>query len=388
MSENKRYKFVVGSAEEAVKVLRERLGENAKVISVRQVEGAGLSKFLRAPKLEVIAQVAPPEETAPPTEPEPIALPNETPRASTQIAEPILPANQATTPVPVSLLSDEPATPRAMAREPEEKPKPVAPADKHSSLTWLLHRAGFSEPMLTRLANAEKWPRISALPIPEALTEIAVLLRLEYGYRPQRALSGRIAFFGTAGTGKTTSLCKQLAGDVFLRQRAARVLKLELDRANPSDGLAVFCDALGVPMTRDVNDLPPLFAPDEQLYIDLPGVNANDSGEVRDLHLLFAEHAITTRVLVVNAAYDSAIIKNAYALGDVVGATHVVFTHCDEIVHWGKLWEFILAQNLTPLFLSAGPNIAGDFSENVFDEVLSKTFPAVGSGLANSQIRP
>jgi len=45
------YRFVVRSADEAVRILRERLGEKARVVSVRQVEGPGLARFLRAPKL-------------------------------------------------------------------------------------------------------------------------------------------------------------------------------------------------------------------------------------------------------------------------------------------------------------------------------------------------
>jgi flagellar biosynthesis GTPase FlhF len=56
MSEQ-RYRFVVGSAEEAVSVLRQRFGARARVVSVRQVEGRGLARFLQAPKLEVIAAV-------------------------------------------------------------------------------------------------------------------------------------------------------------------------------------------------------------------------------------------------------------------------------------------------------------------------------------------
>ncbi|MDD5350869.1 MAG: hypothetical protein PHQ12_11725, partial [Chthoniobacteraceae bacterium] len=64
----KRFKFIVSSADEAVKVLRERLGENAQVISVRQVEGAGLARFLRAPKLEIIAQEGAPPPPPPPPE--------------------------------------------------------------------------------------------------------------------------------------------------------------------------------------------------------------------------------------------------------------------------------------------------------------------------------
>ena len=53
----KKFRLVVRSAEEAVRVIREKLGDNAKVISVRQVGGEGLKRFISSPKLEVIAQV-------------------------------------------------------------------------------------------------------------------------------------------------------------------------------------------------------------------------------------------------------------------------------------------------------------------------------------------
>jgi len=52
------YKFVVRSTEEAVQTIRERLGENAKVLSVRQVKGQGLGGFFGRVRLEVIAQVS------------------------------------------------------------------------------------------------------------------------------------------------------------------------------------------------------------------------------------------------------------------------------------------------------------------------------------------
>jgi len=52
-----KYKFIVKSAEEAAAIIRDKLGETAQVISVRQVEGEGLARFLKSPKLEIIAQV-------------------------------------------------------------------------------------------------------------------------------------------------------------------------------------------------------------------------------------------------------------------------------------------------------------------------------------------
>src|SRR5687768_11281350 len=56
------FKFTVCSADEAVTVIRERLGANARVLSVRSVEAKGLRKFFTSPRLEVVAQVDAPAD--------------------------------------------------------------------------------------------------------------------------------------------------------------------------------------------------------------------------------------------------------------------------------------------------------------------------------------
>ena len=58
----KRFRLTVKSAEEAVRVIREKLGDRAKVLSVKQIGGVGLKKFISSPKLEVIAEIPPEEE--------------------------------------------------------------------------------------------------------------------------------------------------------------------------------------------------------------------------------------------------------------------------------------------------------------------------------------
>ncbi len=57
-------KLIVDSASEAVAVLRERYGEKARVLSVRQVEAEGLKRLISKPRLEVIVEV-PAEAPAP-----------------------------------------------------------------------------------------------------------------------------------------------------------------------------------------------------------------------------------------------------------------------------------------------------------------------------------
>jgi flagellar biosynthesis protein FlhF len=68
----KRYKLTVRSAEEAVRVIREKLGENAKVISVRQVGGDGLRRFISSPKLEVVAEIREAQDVKASEENEPV----------------------------------------------------------------------------------------------------------------------------------------------------------------------------------------------------------------------------------------------------------------------------------------------------------------------------
>ena len=339
------YKFIVASADEAVQVLREKLGENAKVISVRQVENGGLSRFLRAPNLEVIAQVDSKRKPLAPT--------------------PSIPRHEPVVPLV-----------RPEVSVPDEMPVYSSAGDP---FLRVLRRSGIEGSILASLKQHPDWERIVKRDLRSALDETGVLMRSLYQRREKRPLGNCVAFIGTPGVGKTTALCKRLAADVFLHGRPARVLKLDTDKANPGDGLAVFCEALGVPMQRQ-GELIEINA-GETLYVDLPGISVGNKSEVEEIAGLLDPREVT-RVLVLNAAYEVSSMKEAYRLGELLKATHVGFTHLDELIHWGKLWEFLFSPNFQPMFLSTGQNIAGNFTEDVFGAVFSKMFPVVGSEAA------
>ncbi len=284
------------------------------------------------------------------------------------------PAPVAMEPAPVAIETEESVS------VPEPAPAPVPGED----LTRLLSRAGLPAVMLATIQSAPHWSRIAELPLHMALNEITLLLRGEYQRQPQQALGSRVAFIGAAGAGKTTALCKWLAADVFVRRHHAAVLKVDLDRANPGDGLTVFCEALGVPLLRCAEDLPALL-PNEKVYVDLPGIGLGDENEIALYSETLSGLAVKSRVLVINAAYEASIIRQIYEAGERLAATHVVFTHLDELRQWGKLWEFVLGHRLTPLFLSTGQSIAGDFVEEVFPSILARTFPGAGSEIAKTE---
>jgi len=366
-----KYKFIVKSAEEAASIIREKLGESAQVISVRQVEGEGLARFLKSPKLEIIAQV--------PSDPSQ-SLPSPAPEAAAQQASE----------AEEDFLSSETSQRRKSTRQRKTR-SPQEPKRDDTDLVpeslvramfknlptgrlWtILSKAGIPGEFLAQFGERPESRQLNEQPLQTAISHFAMLMR---DRAPSRslALSNRVAFFGSPGSGSTTALCKQLASDIFLRGRQACVMKLEADEPNSSEGLAMFCEALGVQLLRTRGELKRLDE-DTNLYFDIPGMVLTGKN-VRHLQKTFDELGIESRVLVVNAAYERQLIQEAYTRAGSLGATHVVFTHVDEIPRCGKLWEFVLDDGLVPLFASTGQNIAADFDRHIIDLLVRRTLSA------------
>jgi flagellar biosynthesis protein FlhF len=328
------YKFVVRAAEEAATLIREHLGPDARVLSVRTVEATGLRGIWAAPRLEVIARIDPPVSVAP--EPE---------------AAPIAPA-----PAPVA------------GAAPEPKSRPNHPR----SLAALLRRSGLSELTLDRLKSAPDWDRLQAAPLHRALVEAGRHLRRDAERRAEPAPLNRAAFLGAPGVGRTTALCKWLGTEIFRRGRLGHVVTVEFDRPNPPGPLPVFCEALGVPVAHFPAATRPA-VPGGFVYFDLPGLSTRDPAENAALADFLEREQIEQRVLVLNAAYDHAALRSAYAAGRALGATHLVFTHLDEVPQWGRLWDYLIDGALEPLFFATGPSLTGDCEEDVTEALVRRT---------------
>ncbi|MEO7599571.1 MAG: flagellar GTP-binding protein [Opitutus sp.] len=342
------FKFTVRSAEEAVSLIREKFGANARVLSVRSVEAKGIRKFFGAPRLEVIAQMEGAPEAPAPTLPELVAQRSPTREVS---AEPALP----------DLTADR-ATPRFNIQQ-----TPIG-------LTDLLRRSGLTETALNRLQSGSNWREINRLPLHRALAETSRLLRERAEARTVRAPLSRAAFLGSAGVGRTTALCKWLSVEVFRRARVGHVVTIEFDRPNPLGPLPVFAEALGVPLAHFPCETQAA-VPGGFVYFDLPSVSARRPADNAALGAWLDREQIVERVLVLNAAYDRAAMREAYTAGRDLGATHLVFTHLDEVPQWGKLWDYLFDEEIEPLFLTTGPSLTGDCEEDVCGALARRTLP-------------
>lgn len=346
------FRFVVANADEAARVIRDQLGGEARVLSVRTLASTGIFGLFSSPKIEVIAQVGATAESSPTDAP--VGLDH---HADSHGAHSELAAADSVTPFGARV-----RTPRSGLREPR------------GHLADLLRRSGFSATLLSRLEQSPQWGSLCAQPLHRALAETGLLLR-GWAERSDAAPLSRAAFIGSPGVGRTTALCKWLSAEVFQRARLGHVVTAEFDRPMSPGPLPVFCEALGVPLAHFPASTQPA-TPGGFVYFDLPGLSLSRPHENAAIARFLDGEQIAQRVLVLNAAYDHATLRNAYAAGRDLGATHVVFTHLDEVAQWGRLWDYLLDGELAPLFLATGPSLTGDLENDPGDALARRTLPA------------
>jgi flagellar biosynthesis protein FlhF len=358
--EGKRFKLVVRSAEEAVRVIREKLGEDARVLSVKQVGGEGLKRFISSPKLEVIAEVPSPDQPSDDASALANASVEEAPSEAAQVGQVEVPAP------PVI----------------EEKPDGSAPtpsedqneAGSAGETARILSKAGFDPALLSEIQSWADWSKINELPLADGLKEITIGLSDRFRSTHLVPTTDKIALLGAPGVGKTTTLCKFLAHEVFMNKRTPHVLKVENGIPNPDDALRIFCEVVGVTLFREAGNLPEI-GESSPLYLDFPGLSLSHVDDWVETKETLDQLDVRTRVLVLNGAYDRQVLLKNISSGKHLGATHVAFTHFDELSNSTKLWPIILHSGLSPMCICNGQNVTGDFTTSVLNQMIARTFP-------------
>lgn len=381
-AEGSLHRFVVSSAQEAVLQIREKLGPKAEVLSVKQVKGSGLERFLSSPKLEVVAQIKLATEL-------PVSVVNNAAQDQpTEASEPSSSKKQSDIPEVKKdpHLQTEASVDKQMHTQevaPKELPKArrsslferIRKQSNSGDLTChqFLEKAGLSPRLLARMSSDDSWRRISEAPLSTGMMQAVSWLKSYRKELPHAALTNRVAFLGSAGVGKTTALCKLLARDVFIAGKCPQVLRMEVDRPHMDEGLSMYCEVLGVPYYRSEAEVD--FMSDELIYLDFPGYSFRDLREQERLLSVLDRLAVTTRVIVVNAAYEESVLDRSLESAQRLGVTHQVLTHVDELTQSAKLWSFLLDPERSLLFISNGQNVAGDRIDDVMGHLLERTFP-------------
>lgn len=318
-------KFIARSAQEAVEQIRSSLGPDAVVLDVRRAPRRGLARLFAAPRFEVTASVQP---AAPPAD-------------------------------PLQDLRDE-------VRRLQE-----SVAFGGACQSYLL-------PMLAQTGllphHAEAIAASIRKQAPEAsLQEQLGLARQELRQdwrEPAPDTARRHIFVGPPGAGKSTVLCKWMAQKILGENCGATVLQLETHTANLSPQPKFFCEILGAQFARSAARA----AGHDLLFVDLPGVPAGDQAALQAARAAIAEFPGAAVHLVLNAAYDAALLLEQARFFAPLSPADLIPTHLDEERRWGKLWNLLRGTNFCLRFLAAGQNVPGGLAPASPEALFSRQF--------------
>lgn len=399
-----RVKIVADDAAKAVSTIREKFGQAAKVVSVKQQESAGLTGLLKKPRLEIIVEAPNPHagEIAP-------ARANSVSESSEIAKGAEIDSKMATTGrSPESVVAK--AYSRSGSSEVEQpgsdyfsgieedrgftgSPKLGTAANpvRRGTLEYvekavsMLKALGLDDSLVERIRYDLDFRSMGELPVMEIYNRICDWLRNQFPKGNSELQGDCRAFVGGCGVGKTTALCKALSAEVFVKQREPVVLKLDGSVPNSTDGLEAFCDVVGAPLIRSTDEIEERSI-DRPIYVDVPGVDLSDNEALKTCKEDLDRVGVDDRVLVINAAYETEAIEASISAGAKLGVTHAIFTHLDETRRVGKLWRFALNTSIKPIFFSYGPNPAGDYTMSPLSYLLEKTFPQ-GRNMAKAEKR-
>ena len=396
------FKIVADDASKAVNAIKQKFGDSAKVIAVKQQVSNGIAGILKSPRLEIVVEV--------PTKKKPGAAKT---AGEGESKEEISVEKKMPTDGDLDAKSRKPSSKNPIASLYNKTSEEVSSDGYFSSVedglatgasprlgsaanpvrrgtieyveraVSMLRSVGFDDSMVERICCELEFREMEEVPNLEIYSRICDWLRNQFPDAPCKLKGDCRAFIGASGVGKTSALSKALSADVFINGLEPVVLKVDGSVPNPSDGLEAFCEIMGAPLYRSLDEVEERSSR-KPIYADLPGLNLGDADAVDSCRELLDEMGADERILVVNAAYETESISDSLLAGNRMGATHVVFTHLDETRKAGKLWKFVLGKSVYPLFFSHGPNPAGDYTVDPFSYLLEKIFPR-GRELASAR---
>lgn len=342
------HSFIADTAQAAVEQIRNELGPNAIVLSVRKLPRGGISRLMKKEQIEVVAGVEQAHLDVVDESPDPVKhLQDEVQTLKHQFAA-------------LRLAHSVPAATR-------HSPAPASPP---SSAAQLLNDSGllpgFSERLVNELPAAQ---RQANPPSPQLLRN---LLRSKWRSDPPLLEAAVHIFVGVPGSGKSTVLCKMLAQTALVDRQPATVYQLDSHVANSAGQTGIFAEIIGAHFERT---LPERFERrEESVFVDLPGVPLGDDRGLAALRAIIASFGVPQVHLVLNGAYESAHLLNQAAFFSSVGISSLIVSHLDEEIRWGKLWNLILGTNYSLRYLSCGQNVPGDLLIPTAEQVLDRQF--------------
>ena len=163
-----------------------------------------------------------------------------------------------------------------------------------------------------------------------------------------------IAFIGTTGVGKTTTIAK-FAAAAQVRNRNIRValITLDNDRIASIEPLDTYARIIGLPMEivsnqKEIKQVIKKFKNQDLILIDTPGLTKSNKNKIMELKRLFSKIPSLEIHLLLNATSREDVHLETLQMFRPLPFTRLMFTKLDEIGTYGNILNLIF-QTKMPL---------------------------------------
>jgi flagellar biosynthesis protein FlhF len=211
--------------------------------------------------------------------------------------------------------------------------------------------------------------------------------------------SGRptiMAFVGTTGVGKTTTLAKLAARRVSQGKKSVGMITLDNYSIAANHQLETYAQIIGIPLETAINagDLKKAvrrLKDKEIILIDTPGINPKDAVQIQELKSSLAGISRLKTQLVMSATTkEKDCIAISEALRDI-GVDQILFTKIDESSIFGNIVNVLIRTKLPLSFLCGGRKVPEDIETGTVQRLVDLVFSSPGqhanrlAGISNTQ---
>ncbi|HPM77715.1 MAG TPA: flagellar biosynthesis protein FlhF [bacterium] len=185
---------------------------------------------------------------------------------------------------------------------------------------------------------------------------------------------------GPTGVGKTTTIAKLAAQQVFGLGRSAAFLTVDTFRVGAIDQLRTYARILDVPLEVCLSDVEVVetvhrYADKDVLFIDTAGSSQKDAAMIGELAKVYRAGVPMNVHLIVSAATDSRNLHEIAERYGVMPLTSLIVSKLDEATRFGSVYNLMHDARLPYSCFTVGQNVPDDIEdatpERVADLLLS-----------------
>ncbi|WP_368504070.1 flagellar biosynthesis protein FlhF [Alkalihalophilus sp. As8PL] len=370
-------KYTANTMHEAMKQIRVELGDEAVILSSKEVESGGFLGFFTTKKIEVVAAVDPVPDSKPLTKEKPQIKPVE--KRSPSITQ--------------THGSDQ-----RLMKEVEELKRLVKGIHSTSNQVEQQYPApfqkiedrlkahGVSESIRLELLknllkdwyNKEGENNTSV----NLEAEASEFLLSELSTVPVKGLTFEkkvINIVGPTGVGKTTTIAKIAAECVLKQQKKVVLITTDTYRIAAVDQLKTYAKILNIPIevaysVEDFKKAKEQYQHYDVILVDSAGRNFRNKLYVEELSKVmdFNEEAETILVLALTSKYED--MKKIISQFSLIPIKQVIFTKRDETSSYGAFINVPLEYGLGVAYITNGQNVPDDMSEATIHQLVEPLF--------------